>query len=216
MAAYVVAVTGGIASGKSAVTARFAARGVAVADADAIAHAIVAPGEPALAEIVAQFGAGVLDADGRLERARLRARVFADAAARAALEAITHPRIRAGLQAQCGAAAGEYAIAAIPLLAESARPPAEAWPWLRRVLVVDAPPAVQRARLVARDGIDMVLAERMLAAQATRERRLSLASDVIVNDGTLADLQAPVARLDALYRKLAGKQVRLNSAGEAG
>ena len=203
MAAFVVAVTGGIASGKSAVTALFAARGVCVADADAIAHAIVAPGEPALAEIVARFGPGVLGADGRLERARLRALVFADAAARTALEAITHPRIRAGLQAQCQAASGDYAIAAIPLLAESALPLSEAWPWLRRVLVVDAPVAVQRARLMARDGIDLALAERMLAAQVSRGKRLALASDVIVNDGGLADLEAPVQRLDTLYRRLA-------------
>jgi dephospho-CoA kinase len=203
MAAFVVAVTGGIASGKSAVTALFAARGVPVADADAIAHAIVAPGEPALAEIVARFGAGVLDAEGRLDRARLRALVFADPQARAALEAITHPRIRAGLQAQCTQASGEYAIAAIPLLAESAQPPAQAWPWLRRVLVVDAPAALQRARLMARDGIDALLAERMLAAQATRARRLALATDVLVNDAGLAQLEAPVARLDALYRRLA-------------
>ena len=206
MAAFVVAVTGGIASGKSAVTALFAARGVAVADADAIAHAIVEPGEPALAEIVAHFGAEVLAADGRLERGRLRARVFADAAARAALEAITHPRIRAGLQAHCREAAGDYAIAAIPLLAESAAPPSDAWPWLRRVLVVDAPVAVQRARLVARDGIDDALAERMLAAQASRAQRLALASDVIVNDGGLADLEGPVQRLDALYRALAARK----------
>jgi dephospho-CoA kinase len=203
MAAFVVAVTGGIASGKSAVTALFAARGVPVADADAIAHAIVAPGEPALAEIVARFGAGVLDAEGRLDRARLRALVFGDAQARAALEAITHPRIRAGLQAQCTQASAEYAIAAIPLLAESAQPPAQAWPWLRRVLVVDAPAALQRARLMARDGIDALLAERMLAAQATRARRLALATDVLVNDAGLAQLEAPVARLDALYRRLA-------------
>jgi len=203
MAAFVVAVTGGIASGKSAVTALFASHGVHVADADAIAHAIVAPGEPALAEIAARFGAGVLDAGGGLDRARLRALVFADAQARAALESITHPRIRAALQAQCQQAGGEYAIAAIPLLAESAQPPAQAWPWLRRVLVVDAPAAVQRARLMARDGIDAALAERMLAAQATRAQRLALASDVIVNDATLAQLAAPVARLDALYRRLA-------------
>ena len=203
MAAFVVAVTGGIASGKSAVTALFAARGVHVADADAIAHAIVAPGEPALAEIVARFGAGILDSEGRLERARLRALVFADAQARAALEAITHPRIRAGLQAACEQAGGDYALAAIPLLAEAAVPPAQAWPWVRRVLVVDAPPALQRARLMARDGIDAALAERMLAAQATRAQRLALASDVIVNDGELSDLAEPVVRLDARYRALA-------------
>ena len=203
MAAFVVAVTGGIASGKSAVTALFSSLGVVVADADAIAHAIVAPGEAALAEIAARFGAGILDAEGRLDRAALRALVFADAGARAALEAITHPRIRAGLEAQCRAAAGDYAIAAIPLLAEAGVPPAQAWPWLQRVLVVDAPPTVQRRRLVARDGIDDALAERMIAAQATRAQRLALASDVIVNDAGIEALAPMVQRLDARYRALA-------------
>jgi dephospho-CoA kinase len=205
MAAFVVAVTGGIASGKSAVTALFASRGISVADADAIAHAIVEPGEPALAEIVARFGADLLDAQGRLQRARLRALVFADAQARAALEAITHPRIRAGLQAQCQAAGSDYAIAAIPLLAEAKLPPAQAWPWLRRVLVVDAPPSVQVARLVSRDTIDAKLAQQMLDAQATRAQRLALATDVIINDATLPDLERAVARLDTLYRNLAKK-----------
>src|SRR4249919_4077819 len=133
MAAFVVAVTGGIASGKSAVTELFAAHGVQVADADAIAHAIVAPGQPALGEIVAHFGAGLLGDDGGLDRARLRALVFADAGARTALEAITHPRIRAGLEAACRNASGDYAIAAIPLLAEAGVAPAQAWPWLRRI-----------------------------------------------------------------------------------
>lgn len=203
MADFVVAVTGGIASGKSAVCARFERIGVLVADADAIAHAIVAPGEPALDEIRARFGAGMLQSDGRLDRARLRALVFSDEQARAALEAITHPRIRAELQRQCLAAPAAYAIAAIPLLAEGKQPPALAWPWLRRVLVVDAPEAVQRARLLARDGIDAALAARMIAAQATRAQRLALASDVIVNDGALVELDAPVRRLDARYRALA-------------
>lgn len=203
MADFVVAVTGGIASGKSAVCARFEKLGILVADADAIAHAIVAPGEPALAEIRARFGDAILQADGRLDRGRLRSLVFSDEEARVALEAITHPRIRAELQRQCLAAPGAYAIAAIPLLAEAAQPPSRAWPWLRRVLVVDAPETVQRARLLARDGIDALLAARMIAAQATRAQRLALASDVIVNDGALGDLDAPVRRLDARYRALA-------------
>jgi dephospho-CoA kinase len=173
-----------------------------VADADAIAHAIVAPGEPALAEIAARFGAGVLDAQGRLDRARLRALVFEDAQARTALEAITHPRIRAALRSQCRQAGGAYAIAAIPLLAETR---AQYEDWVARVLVVDAPPRLQLQRLLARDGIDATLAGRMIAAQAPRGQRLALADDVLVNDGGLAELAAPVARLDAIYRRLAAE-----------
>jgi dephospho-CoA kinase len=209
MAAFIVAVTGGIASGKSAVCALFARAGVPVADADLIAHALVAPGTPALAEIVAAFGAQALAADGSLDRAALRARVFADAQARARLEAITHPRIRAELSRQCAQAAADYAIAAIPLLAEAGTDPRAHYPWLRRILVVDAPPRLQAARLQSRDGIDAALAARMLAAQATRQQRLALASDVLVNDDGLDFLEAPVRRLDARYRALAReKQVR--------
>ena len=203
MAAFVVAVTGGIASGKSAVCARFERAGAHVADADAIAHAIVAPGQPALAEIVARFGAGILRADGALDRARLRELVFADAGARADLEALTHPRIRAELERLCLAAPGDYAIADIPLLAESDRPPGAAWPWLRRILVVDTSEALQRARLLAHDGIDEALAARMIAAQATRRARLALASDVLINDARIEALDAPVRRLDAWFRRLA-------------
>jgi len=205
MAALVVAVTGGIASGKSAVTALFSSLGVVIADADAIAHQIVAPGEAALAEIISRFGAGVLDSEGRLDRAALRALVFADADARATLEAITHPRIRAELEAQCRAGGDASAIPALPLRAEAGVPPAPACPWLQRVLVVDAPPSVQRQRLLARDGIDAALADRMIAAQASRASRLALATDVIVNDAGLAELEAPVLRLHARYRALAKK-----------
>lgn len=200
MADFIVAVTGGIASGKSAVCAMFEREGVVVADADVIAHAIVAPGAPALAEIRARFGDAILRPDGSLDRTRLRELVFTDDSARSALESLTHPRIRAELERQCRAAAGPYAIAAIPLLAESGSEPERTWPWLRRVLVVDAPEALQRARLLARDGIDAVLAARMIAAQASRGQRLALASDVIINDAGRGALDGPVRRLHARYR----------------
>jgi dephospho-CoA kinase len=203
MAAFVVAVTGGIASGKSAACAVFARLGIAIADADAIAHALVAPGAPALAEIVAAFGAQVLDAAGGLDRARMRELVFADPAARARLEAITHPRIRTELARACADAPGPYAIADIPLLAESSPEPRTHYPWLQRVLVVDAPVALQRERLLRRDGVDAGLAERMISAQATRARRLAIATDVLVNDGGLDALEAAVRRLDARFRALA-------------
>ena len=199
MAGFVVGVTGGVASGKSAGTALFEALGVGVADADLAARAVVAPGQPALAEIEARFGGSMVLANGMLNRVRMRALVFEDPQARRDLEAITHPRIRAVLQKQCAAASSAYVVAAIPLLAETGV--AAAYDWLDRVLVVDAPVAVQRARLVARDGIEAALADRMIAAQASRERRLAMASDVLVNDGELAEMAGPVARLDGLYRK---------------
>lgn len=201
MSDYIVAVTGGIASGKSEVTRRFEALGVTVADADIAARDAVAPGSAGLAEVVASFGDGILAPDGALDRAAMRQHVFGDETARRRLEAIIHPRVRAQLRATCEAAPGAYAIAAIPLLAEGGG--REAYAWLDRILVVDVPPEVQQARLMARDGSDAALAQRMIAAQATREQRLAVADDVIVNDGPLAALQAHVEALDRLYRRLA-------------
>ena len=209
MADYVVGLTGGVASGKSEVARRFEALGIVVADADLAARDAVAVGSDGLAEVVAAFGAEVLDAGGALDRPAMRRRVFADDEARATLEAIVHPRVRELLRRQCALALGPYAIAAIPLLAEALPLPGmsgggrEAYPWLQRVLVVDVPVAVQHARLLARDGIDEGLAERMIAAQATRAQRLAIADDVIVNDGAVEALQPHVEALDALYRALA-------------
>lgn len=202
MADYVVAVTGGVASGKSAVTDAFAALGVMVADADVAARAVVEPGQPALQQIAELFGPASLAADGRLDRAAMRERVFADPEARKALEALLHPRIRTWLESACRAAPGPYVVVAIPLLAEGGG--RTAYPWLDRILVVDVPEAVQRQRLIQRDGVDDGLARRMVAAQAGRARRLALADDVIVNDGPLALLAGVVSRLDARYRCLAG------------
>lgn len=201
MAAFLVAVTGGVASGKSEATGAFEALGVAVVDADIAARAVVAPGEPALADIVARFGPGSLQADGHLDRAAMRRLVFADPSAKADLEALLHPRIRAWLQAACAAAPGPYAVVAIPLLAEGGA--RDAYPWLQRILVVDVPVPVQQARLMARDGMDAGLAGRMVAAQASRGQRLAIADDVIVNDGGIADLHAAVGRLHPRYLALA-------------
>ena len=199
MAGVVVAVTGGVASGKSECTRAFEALGIAVADADVAARAVVAPGEPALAAIAARFGADVLAPDGSLDRAAMRRRVFADADARRELEAMLHPPIRRWLQAACAAAPGPYVVVAIPLLTEGGG--RTAYPWLARIVVVDVPEAVQEARLMHRDGIDAMLARRMIAAQATRRQRLSIADDVIVNDGPVDHLHACVARLDARLRR---------------
>ncbi|HEX7802025.1 MAG TPA: dephospho-CoA kinase [Pseudoxanthomonas sp.] len=201
MSDYFIGLTGGIASGKSALEREFVARGIFVADADLIARRIVEPGQPALEAVLAHFGASVLTADGRLDRAGLRALVFDNEPARRALEAILHPIIRTQLHEQCRAAASPYAIAAIPLLTEGGG--RDAYPWLHRILVVDALPATQKTRLMQRDGIDHALAEKMIAAQATRAQRLAIADDIVVNDDDLSHLRAAVDELDARYRALA-------------
>lgn len=200
MSDYVIGLTGGVASGKSTVEARFRALGIAVADADLAAREAVAVGSSGLAEVVVAFGADALAKDGSLDRAAMRQRVFADPEARRRLEAIVHPRVRTALADACRAAPGPYAVASIPLLAEGGGK--DAYPWLDRVLVVDTPEHVQLARLLQRDGIDETLARTMIAAQATRRQRLALADDMIVNDGPLASLESQVAALDKLYRRL--------------
>ena len=201
MSDYFIGLTGGIASGKSALEKAFAKQGVVVADADLLAREVVAPGEPALAAVVERFGAGVLQTDGQLDRAALRVRVFGDPDQRRALEAILHPAIRARLEAICRAAPGPYAIATVPLLTEGGG--RAAYPWLHRILVVDTPAAVQKARLMQRDGIDATLADQMMAAQASRAERLSLADDIVVNDGDLTHLQRAADQLHARYVALA-------------
>ncbi len=203
MSRFVIGLTGGIAAGKSEVSRRFEALGITVADADLAARAVVTPGSEGLARIAAHFGDTILQADGQLDRAALRARIFDSAQARQALEAITHPAIRQLLRESCEQAEGPYAIAAIPLLTEAGG--RQQYPWLDRILVVDVPVAVQHARLMQRDGIDAALADRMIAAQASREARLALADDVVVNDGHPDHLQAHVERLDRAYRELAAR-----------
>ena len=201
MSDYFIGLTGGIASGKSALEMAFAKQGVVVADADLLAREVGAPGEPALAAGVERFGAGVLQVDGQLDRAALRVRVFGDPEQRRALEAILHPAIRARLEAICRAAPGPYAIATVPLLTEGGG--RAAYPWLHRILVVDTPAAVQKARLMQRDGIDATLADQMMAAQASRAERLALADDIVVNDGDIHHLQHAADALHLRYLALA-------------
>ncbi|MGV8961018.1 MAG: dephospho-CoA kinase [Stenotrophomonas sp.] len=203
MSDFIVGLTGGIASGKSEVSRRFEALGITVADADIAAREVVAPGSRALAQIAELFGKDILLADGNLDRARLRQIVFASDESRRSLEAITHPAIRTRVRELCELAQSPYAIAAIPLLTEAGG--RTQYPWLARILVIDTPETVQHARLMQRDDIDQALANRMIAAQASREARLALADDVIVNDGHPDHLQAHVEQLDLRYRELAEK-----------
>jgi len=196
---YVVALTGGIASGKSAVTRRFEALGIHVYDADVAAREVVVPREAALAEIEFVFGAEILNADGSLNRRAMRERVFADPVARRKLEGIIHPRVRAWLRRRVGMDRGPYCMLAIPLLVENR----EEYAWVDRVLLVDVPEALQIERLMRRDGITRETAQRMLAAQSSREQRCAIADEVIVNDGAEAALDAQVAALHARYLELA-------------
>ncbi len=198
-----VGLTGGIASGKSTVARLFGALGVPVIDTDVLAREVVAPGQPLLAQIAARFGANVLAPDGSLDRAALRALVFADPAARADLEQLTHPAIRALLEERSAALGGQYQLLVIPLLVETARrTPVD------RVLVVDCSEALQIRRLQARDGSTLEQARQMLAAQASREARLAAADDVIVNDGDLGAVRDQVAELHARYLNLGAGTAR--------
>jgi dephospho-CoA kinase len=198
-----IGLTGGIASGKSTVAQLFAGHGVPVIDLDLVAREVVAPGEPALDAIVAEFGPDVLDAAGQLDRAALRARVFREPAARERLEALLHPRILAAAVREAETAGGPYQVIVAPLLVESGLTG-----WVDRVLVVDCPAETQLRRLLARDGGDEALARAILATQASREQRLAAADDVIVNDGPPERLAEAVAALDAVYREMAAGSER--------
>ena len=198
-----VALTGGIASGKSAVANAFAARGVPVIDTDLLAREVVRPGTAALAAVTAEFGAGILLPNGEIDRRGLRERVFADPARRKALEAILHPAIRAALEARLAAIEAPYAIVAIPLLAETGGRDR-----FDRVLVVDVDPGLQKSRLMSRDGDSAQQAKAILAAQASRAERLAIADDRIDNSGSLAELDSRVERLHALYLEAARDAAR--------
>ena len=193
---YRVALTGGIASGKTTVANLFAARGVPLVDTDLIAREVVEPGQPALAAVTAAFGPDLLDPQGRLDRRRLREIIFADAAARARLDAILHPAIRAEMERQSVAVAdrGPYQLLVIPLLAEGGRRD-----HVDRVLVVDAPESLQLERLMVRDSVTREQAQASLRAQASRAARLAMADDVVTNSGQLQHLREQVDVLHASY-----------------
>lgn len=188
-----VALTGGIASGKSTVARLFAEFGIPVIDTDVIARQLVQPGEPALEEIRAAFGDEVFDAEGRLDRKSMRKIVFADPARRKLLESILHPRIREAVVAQSGSVAGPYQIITVPLLVGS--PLQE---FMDRILVVDCDEETQLSRLLARDVETVNQARRIVAAQASRQERLAIADDVISND---AELTSTRDQVDALHSK---------------
>ena len=193
-----IGLTGGIASGKSTVAEMFASLGIPVIDTDVIAREIVSPGQPALAQIRSRFGNAVIDAAGNLDRAAMRMLIFSDVQARTDLEAILHPRIGAEARRQAKSAGGPYQLIVVPLLTESSLRD-----FVDRVLVVDCDEEHQIERLLARDADSVGQARRILAAQASREERLAIADDVIINDRSLDHLRQQVEKLDRLYRRLA-------------
>ncbi|MBB3261371.1 dephospho-CoA kinase [Paraburkholderia bannensis] len=197
---YAVGLTGGIGSGKSTVADLFAARGVPLVDTDLIAHRVTAPHGIAMPQIAAQFGPEFIAADGSMDRARMRALVFGDEAARKRLEAITHPLIRAETERETREANGPYVMLVVPLLIESG-----AWKTrVNRVLGVDCSVETQIARVMSRNGFTREQVLAIIARQATREARLAAADDVIVNDGvTLDALAQDVEVLHQRYLALA-------------
>ncbi len=196
----IVGLTGGIGSGKSAATACFERLGVPVIDADTAAREVVAPGSDALRRIADHFGAQCLLPSGELDRAALRQRVFAEPLERQWLEALLHPLIRQHIVAMLAQAAARpgmpYVILSSPLLLETGQDAL-----VDRVLLVDVDTALQRERVLRRDGSAAATVDAMIAAQWSREQRRAGADDVILNEGSLADLEAAVRALDAGYRQ---------------
>ncbi|OJA35141.1 dephospho-CoA kinase [Burkholderia ubonensis] len=194
-----VGLTGGIGSGKTTVADLFAARGASIVDTDLIAHRITAPGGLAMPAIEQAFGPDFVAADGSLDRAKMRALIFSDDAARRRLEAITHPLIRTETDREGREARGAYVMFVVPLLVESG-----CWKSrVDRVLVVDCDVETQIARVMRRNRFTREQVEAIIARQATRDARLAAADDVIVNDATTPDALA--AQVDALHQRyLAG------------
>ncbi|HWJ94532.1 MAG TPA: dephospho-CoA kinase [Telluria sp.] len=194
-AAFSVGLTGGIGCGKTTVANLFAARGAAIVDTDEIAHSLTAPHGAAMPAILAEFGQDYATPEGALDRARMRALVFAQPSARARLEAILHPMIRDATAAAAAIATGPYVIFVVPLLIESGT-------WrerVTRVLAIDCPEQVQVARVMARNGLSEAQVRAIMAAQVSRGQRLAAADDVVVNDDGLDALVPQVDRLHAFY-----------------
>ena len=197
---FIIGLTGGIGSGKTAASDWFAEQGIAVVDADVVAREVVAVGQPALDEIVQTFGEWTLLADGTLNRAALRQHVFEHPEYRKKLEHITHSRIHAEMAQQLHAATSPYVILVSPLLLESGK--AGLAGFCQRVLVVDVPEEIQRQRAGSRDGQSPESIDRIIAVQIARTQRIALADDVVLNDGDLQHLYHQLERLHAHYLQM--------------
>ena len=199
---YVVAITGGIGSGKTTVANQFAALGIEVVDADLIAREVVAPGTPALAAITSHFGPEILTEQGLLDRRVLRERIFSDQAAKSWLNALLHPIIRSEMLRQCAAVSSPYCLLVVPLLVEN-----RLTELADRVLVIDVDEATQIERTCRRDGVSREQAQAILASQANRSERLAMADDVLDNQsGTTETIRARILALHETYLAFASQQ----------
>ena len=201
MSTFLVGLTGGIGSGKSAAADRFASHDIATVDADLASRAVVEPGQPALEQIAAHFGAGILTGDGSLDRAALRHLVFADEQERRWLQSLLHPLISEYLKTQISEANSPYVLLVNPLLFESRQNV-----WCDRVIVVDVPESVQIERTMARDNNTREQVENIMRAQASRQQRLDAADDIIHNDRDLAHLHRQVDQLHSNYLAICQSQ----------
>ncbi|MEL3928211.1 dephospho-CoA kinase [Aeromonas enteropelogenes] len=201
---YVVAITGGIGSGKTTVANQFSELGIDVIDADVIAREVVEPGTPTLAAIAAHFGPDVIASDGRLDRRQLRERVFSEPDAKAWLNALLHPLIRSEMQRQCAAARSPYCLLVVPLLVEN-----RLAGLADRVLVIDVDEVTQIARTCRRDGVNPEQAKAILAAQASRDERLAVADDILDNraEDKMA-IRTQILALHQTYLAFASQQAK--------
>lgn len=198
---FIVGITGGIGSGKSTVADRFAALGITLVDADLIAHQMTGPDGPAMPAIIAEFGAEIAAADGRMDRAVMRDRVFKDPSARKRLEQILHPMIRAESDRQIAAARSPYVMMVVPLLVETGGHRGRA----HQILVVDCPEETQIERVMSRSKLPREQVLAIMKAQASREQRRAVADDIVDNGGTPESLAAQVERLHKHYLELAAQ-----------
>ncbi len=204
MSACIIGLTGGIGSGKSSVAELFVAAGADLVDTDAIAHELTASAGAAMPLLIDAFGNSMAGPDGAMDRAAMRALVFADPAARTRLEGILHPLIRQLSAARCAAAKSPYVILAVPLLIESGSYRERC----DRIVVVDCPEALQLERVMARSALTAAQVQAIMAAQATRHERLAAADDIVLNDADLAALQPQVAVLHRKYLLLSAEKAR--------
>ncbi len=195
---YIVALTGGIGSGKTTISNVFSSLGVPLVDADIIAREVVTPGSPALQAISEHFGSDILLPDGSLNRTALRQEIFSAPEEKQWLNSLLHPLIHAETQQQLNQVSYPYVIWVVPLLIEN-----NLTHLADRILVVDVPAEIQISRTITRDGVSREQVENILAAQASRQERLEKADDVILNDQKKQDLTARIIELHQKYLKQA-------------